>query len=116
MREWYEAKGIDYDSIDLSGEDGCIVKDLSVVQKWESNTISLLTSGRVSMLATTITAGSINGICAKVGGVIISENPKKGKLAGTWVSLYRTKEFYNIAASHESKRSRITANTQQWGM
>lgn len=78
MREWYEARGIEYDSIDLSKEDGCIVKDLSIAQKWERQYDLVTDFGTSEHVSDYYNCWLNKWNLCKNGGVIISENPKTG--------------------------------------
>lgn len=123
MKEWYEAKRIDYTSIDLNGEAGAFVVDLSLPFHWESGYgTELPTEGyrgiflkpvdMVTDFGTSehISAGNIfdwekiyncwgnkHNLC-KNGGIIFSENPKTGNWPGHGAYFY-TKEFYVALSS-----------------
>lgn len=103
MREFYEAKGIHYESIDLNGEAGAWKQDLSkkiFMEEW--NQADMVTDFGTSEH---ISAGNIFdwekihncwenkfNLC-KVGGIIYSDNPKTGNWPGHG-AFYYTKEFY----------------------
>lgn len=106
MREWWEAKGIEYASIDLSNENGCIVLDLSVDNDFENEYDFVMdygtsehvgTDGKFSWEAI-YNCWQNKHRLLNVGGLMISENPKTGNWPGHGFNYY-TQEFY-----HELKK------------
>lgn len=110
MREWYEARGIRYDSIDLSGECGAIMYDLGkdALLDLPCAPYDLITdfgtSEHVSDDGNSYGTGKFSWeaiyncwktkfeLC-KVDGWIFSENPKTGNWPGHGFQYY-TVEFY----------------------
>lgn len=107
MREWWEAKGILYRSIDLSGECGAITEDLSqpmntVLADYEDRPFDFVTDlgtsehigidGKFSWEAIYNCWKTKFDLC-KVGGYIISENPQSGSWPNHGFNYY-TFKFY----------------------
>lgn len=99
--EWYKEKGISYDSIDINGENGARVIDLGkpfnmiipfdlVVDAGTSEHVC--TDGKFDWSAIYNCWLNKFNLC-KIGGWIISENPKTGNWPGHGFNYY-TKEFY----------------------
>lgn len=101
MREWYQAKKINYESIDLNGEDGAFVLDLS--EKIPPNqTFDLVTDFGTSEHVGKNGEFSWEAIyncwlnkhtLLNIGGVMFSENPKTGNWPGHGFNYY-TYAFY----------------------
>ncbi len=99
--EWYESKGLLYNSIDLSGENGCIVWDLSKIYDpptWCDLVTDFGTSEHIGKDGKYSTMAIYN--CwknkhdlLKPGGVMINENPKTGNWPLHGFNYY-TQEFY----------------------
>lgn len=94
MSEWYQSKGIYYMSVDLSGENGCIVQDLTksfdlgkefdlCVDAGTLEHVSDLYSGLLNLFAH-----------CKTGGIIYRENPKTGNWPGHGFN-YMSLDFYH---------------------
>ena len=114
MREWYEAKGIRYQAIDLNAEDGCMVLDMSEPNhdKLDSLNADLLcdmgSSEHVSDDKISYGTGKFSWdhiyTCwlnkhkiLKVGGIMFNENPKTGNWPGHGFNYY-TQDFYRRLA------------------
>lgn len=95
--EWYKQKGLEYTSIDLSGENGCIVADLSKPLKGVG-TFDLVTDAGTGEHIEDFyeCLKNLHYLCAP-GGVIIRENPKTGNWPGHGKH-YMTKAFYKELA------------------
>lgn len=108
MRLWYEARGIKYLALDLSGEDGCVKVDISKPLEESPPPADMVTdfgtsehvsddgnsygTGKFSLLAYYNCWLNKHNLC-KIGGVIFSENPKAGNWRGHGFN-YLTQDFY----------------------
>lgn len=99
--EWYESKGIEYQCIDLNGENNAWQWDLSK-KRDPSNEYDLVTdfgtSEHVGRKGSFYERGFYNclrtkHLLCKMGGIIISENPKTGNWPGHGFQYY-TQDFY----------------------
>lgn len=101
MKEWYEARGIEYDCIDLSAENGCTVADLSKVLEFEEGEpqrFDLVTDFGTSEHVSDYYNCWLNkwNLC-KDGGVIISENPMTGNWPGHGLHYLDTNFYFELA-------------------
>lgn len=113
---WYESMGIRYDCIDLNGENGAHVEDLSHPINFMSNIYNDIPMGTRDIV---VDAGTSEHVCAmeegsdkcefsweaiyncwlnkhnllKESGIMVNENPKSGNWPGHGFNYY-TKEFY----------------------
>ncbi len=110
MSEWWKAKGIEYDSIDLTAENGCTVKDLSQVftamdsvPKYDF-VMDFGTSEHISDDGNSYGTGKFSWQhiyncwlnkhnLLHIGGIMVNENPKTGNWPGHGFNYY-TQEFY----------------------
>ena len=101
MSEWWKAKGILYDSIDMSDENGCQVLDLSDLQSFEPQYDFVMDfgtqehvgkNGAFSWEAIYNCYKNKFDLC-RIGGLIISENPKTGNWPGHGFQFF-TQDFY----------------------
>lgn len=106
MREWWETRNVKYDSIDLNGECGAYVLDLSLplVGMEHDLVMDFGTGEHISDDRNSYGTGKFSlqhfyqfwlnkfNLC-KVGGLILSENPKTGNWPGHGFN-YLTQEFY----------------------
>jgi hypothetical protein len=95
MSEWYKEKGIIYESIDLSGENGCVVQDLTEkFDLWANFKFDLCVDAGTLEHVSNLHAGLKNlfNHC-KDGGYIYRENPKTGNWPGHGFN-YMTEAFY----------------------
>lgn len=101
MSEWYTAKGIEYQSIDLSAENNCLVIDLSKPYYPEKQ-YDLVTDFGTSEHVGVNGKHNIEAIynCWKtkhdllaLNGIMVNENPKTGNWPGHGFNYY-TNEFY----------------------
>jgi hypothetical protein len=93
MSEWYKEKGIIYESIDLSGENGCVVQDLT--EPFDLGTkFDLCVDAGTLEHVTDLYMGLQNlfNHC-KTGGYIYRENPKTGNWPRHGFN-YMTEAFY----------------------
>lgn len=91
-KDMFEAMGIKHTSVDLNGEGGCLVKDLT--KPLELGEFDIITNAGTSEHTNDLYACYKNMWDAcKEGGYIISENPKTGNWPGHG-NYYLTVGFY----------------------
>jgi hypothetical protein len=86
-------KGIEYTSIDLSGENGALMIDLDKPNKFDGVYDLVTDFGASQHLNDTYNVHKTMYDLCKEGGLIIQENPKTGNWKG-YALTYKTKEFY----------------------
>mgnify|MGYP000173811548 CR=1 FL=1 len=102
MSEWYRERGIEYESIDLSAENGCLVVDLSkpyTPERQYDMVTDFGTSEHVGWdgkhdIEAIYNCWKTKHDLLKVGGIMVNENPKTGNWIGHGFNYY-TLDFYN---------------------
>jgi hypothetical protein len=93
MSEWYKERGIRYKSVDLSGENGCIVQDLTKSFDLGERFDLCCDAGTLEHVLDLYQGFKNLFNHCKVGGFIYRENPKTGNWPGHGVT-YMTEQFY----------------------
>jgi len=99
MSEWWKARGVHYESIDLNGENGCHVLDLTKpidLGRRFDLVCDFGTSEHVSKEGYYQCHKNIDSLC-EVGGYIIHANPKVGNWPGHGNN-YVDQDFYKALA------------------
>lgn len=111
ISEWYESMGIEYSCIDLNGENGAIVGDLG--KKWYPLDINDI----VGDIGTSEHIGADGhfdweaiyncwltkfGLC-KIGGLIVSENPKTGHWKNHGFQWYCQSFYHQLESACDMK-------------
>lgn len=94
---YYKSKGMTYECIDLSKENGAIEMDLESPQKIQTQFDLVTDFGTSEHIKDSYNVHKIIHDLTKVGGIIIKENPKTGNWIGHGFN-YVSVDFYNKLA------------------
>jgi hypothetical protein len=120
--EYYLSKGIEYNCVDLNGENNALVIDLSKVNKVEKEYDLVTDFGTSEHVSDLFNVQKFIFDSCKVGGTIIQENPKTGSWSGHGIH-YKTKEFYielaklsNLEIIEIGEHPAMGNNTDGWNV